>query len=68
MPKKDMNQIAFGVAQQATGQAINPPESVKAVASRKGGLKGGKARADALSPDQRSAIARKAGQSRRKLS
>jgi hypothetical protein len=65
---KDFNQIAFSVVQQATGQVekIKPPEkNVHAVTlGRAGGLKGGKARAAKLTPEQREEIARKAAQKR----
>lgn len=60
MPRKDINEIAFAVIQQATGDLVIPPESAKAKAGRKGGLKGGESRAAALSPEKRSAIAKKA--------
>lgn len=64
---RDMNQLAYQVVQEATGQA--PPEppappdtrNPAAVAlSKLGASKGGKARAAALSAAKRSAIARKA--------
>jgi hypothetical protein len=64
---RDTNQLAYQIVQEATGQA--PPEpppapdtrNPAAVAlSKLGASKGGKARAKALSPAKRSAIARKA--------
>jgi hypothetical protein len=67
---KDFNQIAFEVVQKATGQMPKeePPEPKKNPAAvtlgRLGGLKGGKARADSLSPEKRRAIAKKAAQAR----
>jgi hypothetical protein len=65
---KDFNQIAFSVVQQATGQAekVKPPEkNVHAVTlGRAGGLKGGKARADKLTPEQRKEISSKAAAAR----
>lgn len=64
MPRKDFTQIAFDVAQQATSEVVKPEESAKAIAGRKGGLKGGKARVTALSPDQRFKIAKKAASAR----
>ena len=64
MPRKDFTQIAFDVMQQATGQVVKPEESAKAKGGRKGGLKGGSARAATLSSEQRSAIAKKAATSR----
>jgi hypothetical protein len=60
MPKKDMNQIAFSVVQQATGEVVPQPETAKEKAGRKGGAKGGTARAKALTADQRSEIAKTA--------
>jgi len=64
MPKKDINEIAFAVVQQATGEVVKPPESIKATSGRKGGLKGGAARASTLSSNERSAIAKKAAAAR----
>jgi hypothetical protein len=66
----DANQIAFSVVQQATGEAprVLPPEPRKNPAAvslgRLGGLKGGKARADKLSAEQRKEIAKKAAEKR----
>ena len=60
MPRKDINQIAFDVVQQATSEVIKPPESDKTKASRKGGIKGGASRATTLTSKQRSEIAKKA--------
>lgn len=64
--KKDLNQNAFSIMQQATGE--KQPESVKNPAAvalgRLGGLKGGKARAAKLSKKTRSDIARNAAQAR----
>lgn len=66
MPKRprDTNQLAKMIVDLTTGDAEEKPESVKAQSGRKGGLKGGKARAEALTPEQRSAIAKKAAESR----
>ena len=59
--RKDFSQIAFNVAQIATGEAPKPkPLTGKKADSRKGGLAGGKARADKLTPEERSEIAKKA--------
>ena len=63
--RKDFSQIAFNVAQIATGEAPKPqPLTGKKADSRKGGLKGGKARADKLTAEERSEIAKKAAQKR----
>jgi hypothetical protein len=66
---KDTNQLAFNVAGLATGeiQEETPsndknPHAVEL--GRLGGLKGGKARAKALSPKKRSDIAKKAAAKR----
>lgn len=64
MPKKDINQIAFDVVRQATGELVIPPASAKAKAGRKGGITGGAARATALSAAERSEIAKKAAAAR----
>lgn len=65
--RKDFNQVAFAVGQIATGDAIVPsPVEFKgrSKAGQTGGLKGGKARAEKLTPEQRSEIARKASRAR----
>jgi hypothetical protein len=64
MPKKDINETAFDVVRRATGEVVDPPESAKAQAGRKGGTRGGASRAKALTPEQRSEIARKAASAR----
>jgi hypothetical protein len=64
MPRKDINQIAFAVVQQASGQVTKLTPTPKAISGRKGGLKGGQSRAAALTAKQRSEIAKKAAQSR----
>jgi hypothetical protein len=66
MPR-DVNQRAFSIVQQATGQASveEPQKNPAAVAlGRLGGLKGGKARAASLTKKQRSQIAKKAAAKR----
>jgi hypothetical protein len=62
-----MNQLAYQIAQEATGLAPpeppEPPDTRNPFAvglSKLGASKGGKARAASLSPAKRSAIARKA--------
>jgi len=57
---------AVHVMRIATGEIeekLGPPDAAKEY-MRKGGLKGGKARAKALSPAKRKAIARKAAKAR----
>jgi len=60
----DFAVTAFRVVQEATGQTeaeTNKKQDIDfAALGRKGGLKGGKARADKLTPEQRSEIAKKA--------
>jgi len=69
-PKRpgDFAQVAKLVVDIATGQAPpDPPiqpESPRAIVGRKGGLRGGKARAKKLSPRKRTAIAKKAARAR----
>jgi hypothetical protein len=63
--RRDFTQVAFNIVQIATGEAEPTPELTgKKADSRKGGLKGGKARADKLTPEERSEIAKKAAQKR----
>ncbi len=78
MPKRvkqeDGTETALRVMRQATGDPTfpKPPaeptaddiSAVMRVLGRRGGLKGGKARADALSARRRKAIAKKAAASR----
>lgn len=67
----DANVHAFSIVQQAIGEkpvehsAEKPQKNQAAVTlGRLGGLKGGKARADALTPEKRKEIAKKAAQKR----
>jgi general stress protein YciG len=68
MPRKDLNQTAFSIVQQATGEVVPAPIDEKKKAAqesgRRGGLKGGTARAAALTPEQRSEIAKQAAAKR----
>ena len=64
---RDANQLAKRIVDLATGSASEerPPELTPAQEfARSGGLKGGAARAEALSPERRAEIARKAAQKR----
>jgi hypothetical protein len=72
---RDPNQLAYQIMLESTGQAekfnpeqprpVDPAKNVHAVAlGRLGGLKGGAARAEALSPRKRSQIAAKAAKAR----
>lgn len=64
---EDVNEIAFRVVSEAYDE-IPPEEPKKNPAAvelgKLGGLKGGRARADKLSPEQRAEIARKAAAAR----
>ena len=66
---RDPNQLGKLIVDLATGEAqeADPDEGKDPAAvslGRKGGLKGGKARAKKMTPEQRSASARKAAQAR----
>jgi hypothetical protein len=65
-PETDPNRLAFMAVQkgiEATeGQPAKDPLAVEL--GRRGGLKGGKARAERLSPSKRKAIARRAARAR----
>lgn len=69
---EDANQAAFRVIQEATADdespepATAPPEKNPAAVAlgKLGGRKGGKARAEALSPEQRKEIASRAARAR----
>jgi len=64
--KKDLNESAFSIVQQVTQQAKAEPEKNPAAVAlgRLGGLKGGKARAKKLSPEDRVRIAQGAARKR----
>lgn len=69
--RPDAAEIAFRVMQEATGEAEKTPppgqrpKNAEAVArGAKGGKKGGKARAEKLTPERRTAVARKAASKR----
>ena len=67
---RDINLLASHILEEATGQPIKQStedanKNPAAVAlGRLGGLKGGKARANNLTPEQRKEIAKKAAQTR----
>ncbi len=58
----DLNQIAHRIVRESTEP--KEPETPAQVNGRNGGLKGGKARAEKLTPAERSEIARKAARAR----
>ena len=62
---KDENEAAFDLIRQVIDETEGTGKDPLAVAlGRRGGLKGGRARADSLTPSRRREIARKAAQSR----
>ena len=66
---RDPNELAFQVVGEATGEIepVDPNEGKDPAAvalGRKGGLKGGKARAASMTAEQRSEAARKAARAR----
>ena len=76
-PKRpsDSNSLAFQIVQESIGEAepTQPPvddgkDPAAVSLGRKGGLKGGKARADSLSAKRRKEIAKKAASARWKKS
>jgi hypothetical protein len=71
MPKKkqDLNERAFSIVQQLTAEVPkDDPSKGKKPSARKGGLRGGNARAAALTAKQRKEIAKLAAAARWKKS
>jgi hypothetical protein len=64
MPKKDLNQLAHSIMEQATSEEPKAQESVRAKSGRAGGLKGGKTRMEGLTPEEKHALALKAAAAR----
>jgi hypothetical protein len=64
---RDINAMAAAIVNQATDETDAEPNR-KAEAGRLGGLRGGKARANKLSKERRSEIAKKAAAARWKKS
>lgn len=67
--RKDFTQIAFDVVARATGEApaapdVDPKKKAAIESGRKGGQKGGTARAKKLTAEERSEIAKKAAEAR----
>ena len=60
----DVNIIAANIVAQATDEAHIVKNPAAVALGRLGGLKGGKARAEKLSPERRTEIAKKAAQAR----
>jgi hypothetical protein len=65
---RDVNQLAKFIVDQTTGEGEPEPEDTRdplaVELGRRGGLKGGKARAEKLTQERRSEIARKAAAAR----
>jgi hypothetical protein len=66
---RDVNELARQLVDEATGEApkLDPDDGKDPAAvalGRKGGLKGGRARAERMTPEERSEAARKAAQAR----
>lgn len=63
---RDPNQLAKFIVDAVTGDGapVKPPLTPAQEFAREGGLKGGRARADSLSPERRAEIARKAAKAR----
>ena len=64
---KDVNELAAAVVAEVQKAAEEPKRKKNPAAvalGRKGGLKGGKARMEALTPEERVALARKAARKR----
>ena len=64
MIRKDLNQLAFSIVQQATDDTPQAVITDHQANSRKGGIVGGAARAKKLSAEERRAIAAKAAAAR----
>ncbi len=63
---KDINVLASQIVEEATGEDTSKPEDTHrnpVAVGHLGGLKGGRARAEKLTPEQRKAIAQKAARS-----
>jgi len=68
-PPSDINLLAVSVVQAATGEkpassAVRQKNPAAVTLGRLGGLKGGKARAEKLTPKERSKVARRAARAR----
>jgi hypothetical protein len=62
--KRDTNVIAANIVKQATDEAQITKNPAAVALGRLGGLKGGKARAKKLTPEQRKEIAKRAARAR----
>ena len=64
MAKKDLNETAFFILEQITDENRPLKNEAAVTLGRAGGLKGGKARANSLTPERRKEIAQKAAAKR----
>lgn len=62
--EEDPNTLAASIVEQVTGTKIKKKNPAAVALGRLGGLKGGKARAEKLSPKKRKEIAQKAAKAR----
>jgi hypothetical protein len=60
----DINTLAASIVEQTTGEPVREKNPAAVALGRLGGIKGGKARAKKLTPEQRTAIAKKAAEKR----
>jgi hypothetical protein len=60
----DLNRLAAAIVGDATDESPQEQEPAHVQAGRSGGRRGGKKRAEQLSPERRSEIARKAAEAR----
>lgn len=60
----DLNRLAAAIVGDATDETPHEPESQQARAGRLGGAKGGRARAQRMTPEERSAAAKRAADAR----
>lgn len=58
--KEDVNELAVSIVEAATGTTIKEKNPAAVALGRLGGLKGGRGRANRLSPERRKEIASKA--------
>ena len=61
---RDANQLAHQIVAESVGDAEKTPAPERTPGRRAGGLKGGRARAEKLTPEERSEIARKGAAAR----
>ena len=60
----DLNRLAAAIVDHATTEEESTPESQQTQAGRKGGQKGGKVRAERMTPSERTEAARRAAKAR----